>query len=492
MTIRILIALGTISLSLIACTGGDGGQVAPDTVSDSSASDSASDVGDTLNGDAAGYDTGVDIPVIPVEISGLAVIAHPTNPLAAYVEWETNVAASTVLEVDCGPDHQVELTKKGKRTEHRVFVMGMFDGAECTLSATSVGGGDESDEAVGSFTAGPLPEDLPIPELVFGALDMVQPGWTLFNLTNTFDNVPLYVVLVDAQGRYRWVHQRSGPYPGLDTDVSFSDQGISIGGTTHQDTPSIVDWEGHIIWSGDFFNHHEFSPFPGKPGRFLAYTGEKNACGWAFNSQVVVEHDLETKEHVWEWRLCENWWPPEIIKDWSHLNTIDVFEDTGALLLSSRNQNTLFKVSYPAGEILWILGEQGDFTYDAEMAFFHQHDPEVTPDGTILMFDNGLHGDREWSRALEIAYDPQAKTAEKVWEYRPDPDIYAPVWGDADRLPNGNTLMVFGLWDPNKHTHLIEVDPDADEVWHVRLPKRWGIYRAQRIPDPPVGFVLKD
>ena len=25
-------------------------------------------------------------------------------------------------------------------------------------------------------------------------------------------------------------------------------------------------------------------------------------------------------------------------------------------------------------------------------------------------------------------------TAEVVWEYRPDPDIFAPIWGDADRL----------------------------------------------------------
>ena len=477
MAVRTLITL--IAILSIACTNGGG--LAHDVADDAT-------VEPELRVDLPG----VDSTAIPVELSGFAIIAHPANPLAAYVEWETNVPASTAVVVDCGPEHQVEITAAGERTDHRVFVMGLFDGATCLFTATSEGADDSTDEASGAFDAGPLSPELPVPELLFGALDVVQPGWTLFNLTNTFDNVPLHVVLVDPQGRYRWIHKRSGPYPGLDTDVRFSDEGISIGGTTHQDTPSIIDWEGHILWDGDFFNHHEFRPVPGKSGRFFAYTGEKKACGTEFNSQVVVEHDLETKEHVWEWRLCENWMPPEIVKDWSHLNTIDVFPGADALLLSARNQNTLFKVSYPEGELLWALGEQGDFAYDAEAQFFHQHDPELTPDGTILMFDNGLHDVREWSRAVEIAYDPQTMTAETVWEFRPEPDIYAPVWGDADRLPNGNTLMVFGLWDSGKHTHLIEVDADADEVWHLRLPKRWGVYRAQRIPDPPMGHVLQD
>ncbi len=467
-------------LLLIAC-GPEGGGGGPDVQLDGAD-------GPELRAET----TAEDLPPVPVKVSDFAVIAHPANPLAAYVEWETNVPASTAVDVDCGPDHQVVITTAGTRTTHSVFVMGLFDGAECTLTATSVGPDGSEDGEAGTFHAGPLPDELPVPELLFGALDVVQPGWTLFNLTNTFDNVPLHVVLVDEEGRYRWIHERSGPYPGLDTDVRFTDQGISIGGTTHQDTPSLIDWEGHILWSGDFFNHHEFRPVPGKTGRFFAFTGEKKACGTEFNSQVVVEHDLETKKHVWEWRLCEHWMPPEVVKDWSHLNTIDVFPAVDALLLSSRDQNTLFKVSYPEGELLWGLGEQGDFAYDPGMQFYHQHDPQLTPDGTILMFDNGLHDQREWSRALEIAYDPETMTAETVWEFRPEPDIYAPVWGDADRLPNGNTLVVFGLWDAGKHTHLIEVDADADEVWHLRLPKRWGVYRAQRIPDPPVGHVLED
>ncbi|MBM4371780.1 MAG: aryl-sulfate sulfotransferase, partial [Deltaproteobacteria bacterium] len=432
-------------------------------------------------------DVAADASPVPVEITDFVITAHPGNPLAAYVEWQTAAAASTAVEVDCGPEHQALIDGPGLRTEHRVFVMGLLPGVSCLLRGRSEGPDGSSDDAEGSFTAGTVPDDLPAPELAFAALDRVQPGWTLVNLTNTFDNVPLHVALLDGKGRYRWILRRSGPHTGLDTDVRLTPLGISIGGVTHQDTPSIVDWEGRVVWEGDFFNHHEFRPVPGDADRFFAFTGEKDACGWGFNSQVVVIHDLWRHEHVWEWRLCENWTPPAIVEDWSHLNTIEPFPGEGAILLSSREQNTLFKVSWPAGELLWGLGEQGDFTFTDGTAFYHQHAPELTPEGTILLFDNGLHDQREWSRALEIGFDEESRTAHTVWEFRPDPDIYAPVWGDADRLPNGNTLVVFGLWDPTRPTHLIEVGPDAEEVWHLVLPPRWGVYRGERIPDPPAG-----
>jgi len=62
------------------------------------------------------------------------------------------------------------------------------------------------------------------------------------------------------------------------------------------------------------------------------------------------------------------------------------------------------------------------------------------------VFDNGY--DRPgamFSRAIEYAVDPVARTATKVWEYRPSPDIYAALVGSAWRLSNGNTVALFGM-----------------------------------------------
>ena len=64
----------------------------------------------------------------------------------------------------------------------------------------------------------------------------------------------------------------------------------------------------------------------------------------------------------------------------------------------------------------------------------------------VLLLDNGL--DRtsgRYSRALEIQLDRQQGTADVVWEFRPTPDIYAPIVSSARRLPNGNTVINFGL-----------------------------------------------
>ena len=50
-----------------------------------------------------------------------------------------------------------------------------------------------------------------------------------------------------------------------------------------------------------------------------------------------------------------------------------------------------------------------------------------------------------YSRGLEIALDPVAHTAHKVWDFRPQPDIWTPYVGSDRLLPNGDRLVSFGL-----------------------------------------------
>ena len=70
---------------------------------------------------------------------------------------------------------------------------------------------------------------------------------------------------------------------------------------------------------------------------------------------------------------------------------------------------------------------------------------EVSPN-RVLMFDNGR--DRAsgelFSRGQELELDQAAGTAEVVWEFRPIPEIYAPIVSSARRLANGNTVVGFG------------------------------------------------
>ena len=52
-----------------------------------------------------------------------------------------------------------------------------------------------------------------------------------------------------------------------------------------------------------------------------------------------------------------------------------------------------------------------------------------------------------------------AKTATQVWSYAPNPPIQTLLLGDVARMPNGNTVVVFGYAGV-----VHEVDPDGNLV----------------------------
>jgi hypothetical protein len=100
------------------------------------------------------------------------------------------------------------------------------------------------------------------------------------------------------------------------------------------------------------------------------------------------------------------WW-----RDWTHCNSITlIMEDVPVLYLDVRNLNQIVKINCATKEIIWKLGEHGDFKMyemdgtEVSKLFSHQHDPEILPNGNILLFDNGLHRGTEtnYSRVIEI------------------------------------------------------------------------------------------
>ena len=75
-----------------------------------------------------------------------------------------------------------------------------------------------------------------------------------------------------------------------------------------------------------------------------------------------------------------------------------------------------------------------------------------------------------------------------MWSYE-EPGWSEPIWGDVDRLPNGNVLISQGHCydcggvDPKRRSAVIEVDPDDDTVvWRLDFSEeRDGLYRADRV-----------
>ena len=126
--------------------------------------------------------------------------------------------------------------------------------------------------------------------------------------------------------------------------------------------------------------------------------------------------------------------PLDFPNEWTHINAIELTHQ-GQVLISSQKLDKVLKISWPAGKVLWEWGGPGCLS--------HQHNPTVTPEGTMLVFDNGTHHPLQGrSRVIEVDF----ATREIVWQY-----VGSPVFSmlslhiaGAERLPNGNTLICEG------------------------------------------------
>jgi len=215
--------------------------------------------------------------------------------------------------------------------------------------------------------------------------------------------------------------------------------------------------------------------------------------GWEWTiCDGIKIYDRQADEVVWDWRIVDhlsidhycpkciqNLWIVDgrLGRDWTHSNSITFDEEDSAVYLNVRNLNQIVKIDYPSGDVQWILGDNGDF---GEGLLHHAHDPEFLPNGNILLFDNGIHSSipTVGSRVIEIAYDPDKGTSEVVWQYSDFPPVIDTVLGDADRLPNGNTLIASGT-----HGRLLEVTPSGRKVWELQLSSgiENRIYKAERL-----------
>jgi len=161
--------------------------------------------------------------------------------------------------------------------------------------------------------------------------------------------------------------------------------------------------------------------------------------------------------------------PVHSVADPLHVNTVKVLTpdmaqsipgtEAGQVLLSLRNIGAVIVVDLERETVVWAL----------RGPWYGQHDPDILPNGNMLIFDNVgnfmMPGGK--SRILEV--DP--RTVEIVWSYvgtedRPfDTDIRA----DQQRLANGNTLI-----NESNGGRLFEVTPAGEVVWEYVNPVRRG------------------
>jgi hypothetical protein len=184
--------------------------------------------------------------------------------------------------------------------------------------------------------------------------------------------------------------------------------------------------------------------------------------------------EMTTKgEIIREWRSWEHLDPVQdaitATQDdrdvWTVANSVSEMPD-GNFVVSFRDISTVVMIDRHSGAIYWKLGAP---------PLSGQHAPYILPNGNLLLFDNEPHRLDEtfpFSRVLEI--DPATKQI--VWKFQePIPsNFFSPRIYNAQRLPNGNTLINEGWFG-----RFFEVTPAGEVVWEYVNPFFTGSPTAQ-------------
>lgn len=195
-----------------------------------------------------------------------------------------------------------------------------------------------------------------------------------------------------------------------------------------------------------------------------------------FGADSVFVVNTSTEIRTWTW-TAESAVPISsggpYTRDFTHVNDVELLPD-GRIMVSLRNQDRVVFLNESGLVPSWTLGSEDDYS-----TLFEQHNPDYLSErhgGPAV-----LVADSENDRIVE--YHREDGEWNREWTYGGS----RVAWPrDADRLPNGNTLITSSNGDL-----VFEVDSSGSVVWSVsvNLP-----YEAERLGTPPesAGPTLSD
>lgn len=289
---------------------------------------------------------------------------------------------------------------------------------------------------------------------------------------------PARLVSITGEGRFDW-QQRGSRIGGdwfYDVDPLANGNLLVVSTTAEETLVAEFDPETREpVWVErlDTRDTHDVDLLPN--GDLIVADMRNNVDGVP-NDRLFV-YNRTTNAVTWEWRF-RDYYPNAtdggFSDDWTHLNDVDVI-DEHRLLASPRNFDQVVVVNRTTDEIEMRLG--ADQEHDV---LFEQHNPDwlVSEDGnpTVLVADSENDRVVEYERRCERG-DPMTASIKDcswtlTWELGVKGGLNWPR--DADRLPNGNTLVTDSL-----NHRVIEVTPEGEIVWEYYAT--WGPYDAERV-----------
>lgn len=339
------------------------------------------------------------------------------------------------------------------------------------------------------------------------------PGLTIFDVSSTST-----ALAVDQEGRVVWfisVDPEVAQYLRI-TNLLPNGNFLAVVYTSPSGSAYEISLDNQIMWEApagqESSVHHDIFPMPN--GNYMAITlAEKDGPvpdgPWKelFNTQesdsipwwgdVIIEWDPDGNE-VWRWSVFNHFDMvdydsttftialPRGFHDWTHSNAVFYDPVDQSVYLSLRQLSRITKIDYITGEILWMMGRampSGQVKTGNDLGFSWQHAIKVLDNRNLMLYDNGNLSTPQISRVLEISITETDSfpTAEIVWEYILPESLYTKQIGEADRLSNGNTLIIAGTYG-----RILEVGADSSLIWELQMSPLSNaqdyIYRSDRIP----------
>ncbi|NHN60889.1 MULTISPECIES: aryl-sulfate sulfotransferase [Halorussus] len=289
-------------------------------------------------------------------------------------------------------------------------------------------------------------------------------------------NKPARLVAVGPRGEVQWVHNGSGFDARWFYDVDPLDNRNLLVTATTPNATLVYEFDPATrerVWTERLPIHdtHDVDLINGDQ-LLVANMREPD------RGDRIFVYNMTTDETVWEWEFADHGYPESgggRAKDWTHVNDIDKIGD-GEYLVSPRNFDQVVVVNRSTDEVTMQLGSDGNHD-----VLYEQHNPQYLREAngtpTVLVADS------ENDRIVEYARESEGDWT-KTWSV----GTQGLNWPrDADRLPNGNTLVVDTM-----HHRVFEVTPTGEVVWEFHAP--WAPYDVERITygDEPGGPTMRE
>lgn len=274
---------------------------------------------------------------------------------------------------------------------------------------------------------------------------LVYPGKTLITDISQWSRQA--IVEVDMQGRVLWRHEPFIPMRGLLLDATYLDNG-HIMYTVKGHGIVEIDRTGKTVWEHrDDEASHDADRLPN--GNTLYNRA------WVSKGVDAVREITPAGEVVWSWNGLADFdklpFDKVYFEGWMHVNSVSRLA-SGNTMISIRNFNTIVEVNQ-SGRVVrrWTFNCDDSRTIPTSGPIKGElnHEPEMLASGNILV---ALRSPLRY-----VEFNPE--TQEIVWQWQPPAETFTLSHNrDANRLPNGNTLVTTA-------NQLVEVTADGTVAW---------------------------